>query len=208
LCAEPQGQPFFQDRQRTYQRCPNCRLVFVPRRFWLSFKEEKAVYDLHQNDPNDAGYRRFLSRLTAPLLQQLKPGQTGLDFGCGPGSALAAIMAGGGHRMECYDPFYCDDRDVFKQTYDFICATEVVEHFRQPAKEFTTLFEILKPGGWLGIMTKRVKNAAAFKNWHYIRDPTHICFYSRDTFIYLAKRFGADLHFVDADVVLLHHHSI
>jgi hypothetical protein len=43
----------------------------------------------------------------------------------------------------------------------------------------------------------------AFSNWHYIRDMTHICFYSKSTFNYLAERFKAELSFVANDVILL-----
>ena len=79
-------------------------LVYVPSRYWLTQEDEKAVYDLHQNDPDDRGYRKFLSRLSAPLLQKLPPNQWGLDFGCGPGPALPDLLKAGGHRVDLYDP--------------------------------------------------------------------------------------------------------
>jgi hypothetical protein len=53
-------------------------------------------------------------------------------------------------------------------------------------------------------MTKLVSDKAAFTRWHYIRDLTHICFYSRATFRYLARRFDADLFFSGDDVMFLH----
>lgn len=53
-------------------------------------------------------------------------------------------------------------------------------------------------------MTKMVIDRQAFRQWHYIRDMTHICFYSRGTFEYLAKRFHAQLEFVAKDVILFH----
>ena len=51
-------------------------------------------------------------------------------------------------------------------------------------------------------MTKMVLNQSAFSRWHYIRDLTHICFYSLETFEYLADYFGAEIHVVAKDVVL------
>lgn len=205
LCTCQETVLFFKDRKRTYRRCRRCRLVFVASRFWLSVADEKSVYDLHDNDPNDPGYRHFLGRLTTPLLQKLdmQPGQKGLDFGCGPGPALAELMEAHGHQMELYDPFYADDPTVFTKKYDFITATEVVEHLRDPQQQWTTLFALLKKGGWLGIMTKLVIDKTAFAGWHYTRDPTHICFYSQPTFYYLAERFNAKLSFVAGDVILL-----
>lgn len=188
-----------------YRRCLRCRLVFVPSSYWLSAAEEKAIYDLHQNDPEDPGYRQFLGRLSTPLLHKLAscPQQKGLDFGCGPGPTLIQLIEEHGHKMDLYDPFYAYDPSVFNKKYDFVTATEVVEHLGDPNRHWTTLFSLLKPGGWLGIMTKLVTDKQAFTGWHYIRDLTHICFYSRATFRYLAEYFEAELFFAEDDVILL-----
>lgn len=202
LCRETASESFFEDKNRTYLRCMNCMLVFVPPRFWLSAEEERATYDLHQNDAQDSGYRHFLSRLSQPLLDRLGSDQKGLDFGCGPGPALSVLLREHGHRVDLYDPFYYNDASVFSRTYDFICATEVVEHLHDPEKVFIAIFNMLRTGGWLGIMTKQVRDVQAFRNWHYIRDLTHVCFYSRRTFECLAQRFNARLHFAADDVIL------
>nr|WP_148204288.1 class I SAM-dependent methyltransferase [Syntrophotalea carbinolica] len=206
LCRSRHTILYFEDRNRRYRQCLDCLLVFVPRCFWLSRSEEKATYDLHQNEPHDEGYRHFLSRLSNPLLAQLPPQQRGLDFGCGPGPTLSSMLEEHGHRIDLYDPFYFNDPSVFDKKYDFICATEVVEHLHDPDREFTSLFEMLKRGGWLAIMTKLVIDRQAFSRWHYIRDLTHICFYSRETFAYLARRFNAQHTFAADDVILLQKH--
>ena len=52
-------------------------------------------------------------------------------------------------------------------------------------------------------MTKMVKNQQAFSRWHYINDQTHICFYSRATFGFIAEQVGASVTFVANDVILL-----
>jgi hypothetical protein len=52
-------------------------------------------------------------------------------------------------------------------------------------------------------MTKLVKDQPAFRQWHYIRDMTHIRFYRQRTFEYLAQRFSATLNIVAKDVILL-----
>ncbi|TKB26549.1 class I SAM-dependent methyltransferase [Desulfopila sp. IMCC35006] len=204
LCNCRETVLFFQDKKRRYRQCQQCRLVFVPSRYWLPADQEKAVYDLHENDPGDQGYRHFLSRLSSQLLAKLKaePGQRGLDFGCGPGPTLSKMMEEHGHQMDLYDPFFADDPAVFTRRYDFITATEVVEHLRDPYRQWTRLFVLLKKGGWLGIMTKLVTDKQAFASWHYIRDLTHICFYSQPTFSYLAACFDAELSFAADDVIL------
>lgn len=203
LCRSEDSENYHADRTRPYLRCGRCRLVFVPERAWLKAGEEKAVYDLHRNDPHDEGYRRFLDRLCSPLSKRLGEAQHGLDFGCGPGPALPLMMEARGHRVERFDPIYRNNPAVLSLSYDFICATEVVEHLRSPGQTFSALFNMLKEGGWLGIMTKLVLNREAFGRWHYIRDLTHICFYSQETFEYLARRFNANMQIVDKDVILL-----
>jgi len=203
LCRNNGVDVYHSDDRRNYIRCLNCRLVFVPEKYWLNVEDEKAVYDLHRNDPLDQGYRRFLQRLCTPLNERLGAGRHGLDFGCGPGPTLSLMLEAHGHRMDLFDPLYHNNSEVLSKTYDFICATEVVEHLRHPDHIFSALFGMLRKGGWLGIMTKMVLNREAFGKWHYIRDLTHICFFSRNTFDYLADRFDAEIHFVEKDVVLL-----
>lgn len=203
LCGSGDTDQFFEEKKRTYLRCRHCKLVFVPQRYWLGSAAQKATYDLHQNDAQDNGYRQFLSRLSVPLAERLACKQKGLDFGCGPGPTLSVLLAERGHQVDLYDPFYYNDPGVFNQVYDFICATEVVEHLGDPDQTFTTMFKMLKSGGWLGIMTKLVIDDRPFGQWHYIRDMTHICFYGRPTFEYLAQRFNASINFVANDVILL-----
>ena len=178
-------------------------MVFVPEDQHLSVEDEKAEYDLHQNSPDDEGYRSFLCRLAEPLLDRLQPGSAGLDFGCGPGPALPVMFEEAGHQMAVYDPFYAPAPKVFKDKYDFITATEVVEHLHRPWEELDMLWGALKPGGWLGVMTKMVVDLEAFSRWHYKEDPTHVCFFSRAVFSWLAARWLTTPVFIGYDVVLL-----
>ncbi len=204
LCGKDQTVDYYEDRRRSYLHCPNCDLVFVPPEFQLSPELEKSEYDLHDNNPNDHGYRKFLSRLANPLLEKLKPGQKGLDFGCGPGPTLSVMMEEQGHPVDLYDHYYYRDLSVFSRQYDFITSSEVVEHLGDPQQVFHQLFQLLKPGGSLGIMTKMVTDPESFKKWHYIQDLTHICFYSSKTFEYLSKLYKVDLEFIGNDVIILY----
>ena len=151
----------------------------------------------------DPGDRRFLGRLAGPLAERLPPPAAGLDFGCGPGPALAAMLAERGYSVAVYDPFYAPDEAVLVPGYDFITATEVVEHLSRPGRELHRLAGLLRPGGWLAIMTKLVLDRERFAAWHYIRDPTHIGFFSRATFAWWAEREGLIPEFPADDVILL-----
>lgn len=204
LCASSQVEHYLADSRRDYLQCGVCRLVFVPPHQHLSAAEEKAHYDLHENDPADPGYRKFLSRLATPLLEKLADKSVGLDFGSGPGPTLSLMMAEAGHRVAIFDPYYAPDDSCLRQHYDFITATEVVEHLSRPGEELDRLWSLLNVGGWLGLMTKRVSGREAFTRWHYKNDPTHICFYSRETFDHLGLKWQTEVLYPDADVVLFH----
>jgi 2-polyprenyl-3-methyl-5-hydroxy-6-metoxy-1,4-benzoquinol methylase len=108
-----------------------------------------------------------------------------------------------GHSMQIYDPFYANDPRVFDTTYDFITSTEVAEHLHNPAKEFERLWNCLRPGGYLGIMTKRaVKDRDFFADWHYRLDYTHVTFYTEDTFRWMAQNWGALVTFEGNNVAI------
>ncbi len=69
LC-KTQGAHFFHyghESDRFFYKCVKCSLIFVLPSSYLSPDEEKRRYAAHQNDATDAGYLRFLSKLTDPL---------------------------------------------------------------------------------------------------------------------------------------------
>lgn len=142
-------------------------------------------------------------RLTRPLCERLAPGARGLDFGAGPGPTLSVMFEEAGHPMAIYDPFYAPDDSVLEQTYDFITASEVVEHLFAPGETLARLAAMLCPGGWLGLMTKRAGDREAFARWHYILDPTHVAFFSAASFRWLADTLDMTVEFPAADVALL-----
>jgi SAM-dependent methyltransferase len=203
LCGLVDVREFSQDARRRYLRCQQCLLVFVPAQYWLSRELEQREYDRHENGIDDPGYRQFLGRLFEPLVLRLPAAASGLDFGCGPGPALAHMLREAGFQVHLYDSFYYPDPVALTRAYDFICATEVVEHLHRPGMELSRLWGLLHPGGTLGIMTKLVMDAQAFSRWHYKNDPTHVCFFSRETWSWWARQHGAELDFVGADVMLL-----
>jgi SAM-dependent methyltransferase len=188
---------------RRYWRCADCEATFVQPDQLPSAEEELAEYLRHQNDPEDPGYRRFLSRVAEPLLERLEPGSRGLDYGCGPGPALAAMLEEAGHKVARYDVFFQPDPAPLATTHDFITCTETAEHFHRPADELDRLEGLLRPGGWLAVMTCFQTDDARFATWHYRRDPTHVVFYRESTWRHLAAARGWTCEIPRKDVALL-----
>lgn len=204
VCEHDAAHPFQTVGPRHYWRCPTCSCTFLQPDQRPGPAAEQAEYRLHQNHPGDAGYRRHLEQLTGPLLQRLPPAQSGLDFGCGPGPVLPDLLRDAGHAVALYDPFFHPVDTTLTTRYDFVTCTEVVEHFHHPADEFRRLQGLLKPGGWLGVMTRFQTDDARFAQWHYRRDPTHVVFYRETTLRWLAQHHGWLCEIPGPNVALLH----
>jgi SAM-dependent methyltransferase len=188
---------------RDYFRCPICQARFLDPAQHLSRDAEHAHYLHHENDPDDPRYRRFLSKLAAPLIARLAPASQGLDYGCGAGPALAAMLREAGHDVALYDPFFAADPARLDQTYDFVTCTEVAEHFHHPARDFARLRAMIRPTGWLAVMTCFQADDSRFADWYYRNDPTHVVFYREQTFRHLADAWGWTCDVPAKDVVLM-----
>ena len=196
---------FCADKSRVFYRCSHCFLIFVPPLYFLSLEQEKAEYDQHQNSPGSPGYRSFLNKLVLPVQKRIAPNSNGLDFGSGPGPTLSVMFEEQGHTVSLYDPIYAADKSVLSGKYDFVCASEVVEHFHKPAKDLDLLWSLVKPGGWLGIMTGMAQNRKAFTTWRYKDDLSHVAFFSMETMEWLAGKWQAALQIAGKNVFLFTH---
>jgi SAM-dependent methyltransferase len=152
---------------------------------------------------DDPAYRAFLGRLAAPLLARVPLGAEGLDFGCGPGPALAAMLTEAGRACAVWDPVFAPDPAPLSRAHAFIACTEVVEHLHDPAGVFDLFDRLLAPGGWLGVMTCFQTDDARLAGWWYRKDPTHVVFYREATFRRLAADRGWSCEIPRKDVALM-----
>ncbi|MCK9255104.1 MAG: class I SAM-dependent methyltransferase [Bacteroidales bacterium] len=202
LCNSSDIKDFCNINSKLYNNCLNCDLIFLDKTYYLNQKDEKKRYAFHQNNIEDKGYVDFLNQLIFPLKNFLKPKIQGLDFACGPEPVLANLMEKYDLKCDFYDPYFFPKLDKNK-TYEFITATECFEHFFEAKKEIELINSLLKPKSYLGIMTEFVTNKINFKNWYYIKDPTHVCFYSLKTFEYLSEKFGFEILYTDKKRVII-----
>ncbi|MGB0893010.1 MAG: class I SAM-dependent methyltransferase [Parashewanella sp.] len=202
LCHSTELTFYVEDKKRQYWQCETCHLVQVPSSFHLTSEQEKAEYDKHDNNCDDVGYRRFLSRCLDPVLQRIPVSAKGLDFGCGEGKVLSKMAAEKGMSIDNYDLYYVNQPQLLIKRYDVITMTEVIEHIADANALLIQLQSMLNKNGLLAVMTKRVKDKSAFKQWHYKNDQTHICFYSIATFEWIAQRFQWQLEVISDDVVM------
>lgn len=192
--------PFFQDR---YFRCTTCNGVFMDSEFFVESTEEKQRYEEHNNDIHDPGFQKFVAPITESVLKDFHQNAIGLDFGSGTAPVISHVLSQMGYEMYQYDVFFAPDEETLTRKYDFIACCEVVEHFHKPGQEFKLLRSLLKPSGKLYIMTNMITKPDRFENWYYRRDPTHVFFYTPETFEYIKEEFGFDGLTIDKRLIIL-----
>jgi len=90
-----------------------------------------------------------------------------------------------------YDPIYYPDATYRDGQFDLIVSTEVFEHLSDPIATLRHLREHLRPGGHLALQTQfPPPGRDAFLDWYYRLDPTHIGFFTPETFRYMAGAVG------------------
>lgn len=180
-----------------FHQCETCGIIFKDSSYFPSFDIEKARYEEHNNDINQEGYVQFLTRFIDEGITPFQKKGTILDFGSGPNPVLAILLKRYGYDVSCYDPFFHENLDL-NETYDMMTATEVVEHFHDPIKEFTWIDKHVKHKGYLSFMTLFYpEDRLKFLNWYYQRDVSHVVFYSPLTWRWLAKRFSWEIMYTD-----------
>ena len=207
LCSSKNLSELALVQSKNYLKCRRCRLVYLDPEHHLDRDSERERYQRHQNSPEDPDYRKFLGRLTEPLIPKLAAGAEGLDYGSGPGPTLSVMFEEQGFPMKIFDPFFAPDIKVLDRTYDFITCTETVEHFRDPAAEFNRLDRLLKAGGWLGIMTEMLESEDRFSDWYYHRDPTHVSFFGWETMDWMASRYRWRVEYPHRNITLFQKHN-
>jgi SAM-dependent methyltransferase len=184
-----------------FHECPNCEFIFKDSSIYPSYEDEKKQYDYHQNDEDNMGYVNYLNDfIQSAVFPFIKNGRI-LDFGSGPNPVLSKLLKNQyGYQVDIFDYYYHHDLDYKNQTYDMITSTEVIEHLRNPIIHFNQFYDLLNPKGYLSLMTLfHPKNQDLFFKWFYIRDITHVSFYTVKTIEVIAEKTGFD-------VVYTNHH--
>ncbi len=192
---------YFQFRGIDYYRCSYCCSVMMHPFFYPDPEHEKARYDQHHNDVYDPGYRNFVKPLVERITKHYKPESSALDYGAGHGPVITEMLKESGYWPLLFDIYYHNDRKVLSKTYDFIFCSEVIEHFRDPRREFVLLRSLIKPKGSLFCMTELFNDKINFATWHYKNDPTHLFFYHEKALHWIKDFFSFKELFIDNRVI-------
>ncbi len=177
-----------QKTDKSYYRCKECDYIFLDEKFYIDESRERLHYDKHDNNFECHGYVEMFERLIDEFLT-LDEVRDALDFGCGEGEVLPILLEKNGVSCDRYDLFYFPQKVYKDKKYDLIVSTEVIEHLASPLEVLEELSLHLKEGAYLLLMTRfHPQNDEKFLEWFYIRDITHIGFFSLKTFEYLASK--------------------
>ncbi len=127
-----------------------------------------------------------------------------LDLGAGSGFCVGFMQYRLGWDAYAYDlfsqPSFAPDRflrdwEAVCQAgpFDFVLASEVFEHFREPAREIAQIASILNPeNGLMFVTTEQFKPRLHDANWTYLAPQSgqHVAFYSPTTFTEIARQIG------------------
>jgi len=198
LCLTPLEPYRPQGPTRSFHLCPSCRWILLDEAHHLSPEAQKARYETHENEAGNEGYvamfEGFLAQGVDPFA---KKGRKALDLGCGPGPVLAGMLHKRGYPTDLHDPFFFPQVNG-EEAYGLITATEVLEHLPDPVAALRPWVAKLSPGGILAGMTLfHPDDPAKFASWWYLKDPTHVSFYTERTLGKLARVLGMDLLFTD-----------
>lgn len=167
----------------------------MPQEYFIPENEERAHYLKHENSLDNAGYVQMFQGKIAVVGNVCQGVRTILDYGCGYAPVLKTLLMTEGYSVRGYDPLFFPETDL-SAVFDLVISTETFEHFKEPGQEIARIVSLIAPAGYLAVMTRfypeenKLPDLDKFGKWYYKRDPTHIAFYGRDSFNWIANAFG------------------
>ncbi|HIP52079.1 MAG TPA: class I SAM-dependent methyltransferase [Campylobacterales bacterium] len=179
-------------KELIYYRCSICGFVFLDDRYIVNEIEEKKKYDQHNNSLENEGYvQMFEDFIDLSIEPYRKHIQRVLEFGSGPEPVLAELLKRRNLEVDIYDLYYSPKKVYENKSYDLITSTEVFEHLSKPLEVLELLVEHTNKNGYIALMTKfPPKDDKEFLAWWYRRDPTHISFFTPESFEVMAEKVG------------------
>ena len=183
ICGSPTAEMVHKKFRLKYYYCHECGFISKDENSLISPEKELEIYSRHNNSIDDPRYVAYFKRFIEEAVIPFCRGKRGLDYGSGPSPVLATILERDyGFSMDIYDLFFSPDRIYEGKTYAMITSTEVIEHLENPLEHFEIFKKCMGEGSVLSIMTLfHPESEEEFLNWYYMRDMSHISFYTPQT---------------------------
>lgn len=196
-------------------RCQNCGVLWDARppsakkQFEEDYFISKDIKDGYTNYTEGMKVNRltFTERLKRIIKKTGKTGKL-LDVGCALGDCLIEAKNLGWKNPCGIDPSYYACKiskkravnvkkgtlrnvDLKPNYFDIILYQDVIEHINDPLEELSIIHRILKPGGWLFIVTPDIDSWWAKilrSRWYHYRPGDHVIYFSRKSLVTVLKR--------------------
>jgi SAM-dependent methyltransferase len=194
-----------------YFQCERCEMLQSDHLDSLGREPLEQIYSRGAEHDLGMAWRQWciserlfqLARLRIARWRNGKPVRA-LDLGGGSGFCVSFMQHKLGWDAYGYDLFtrpafaanrFLKDWDTVRDCgpFDLILATEVFEHFRDPARELADISEVLEADrGLLFVTTERFDPALHQADWTYLVPHTgqHVCFYGDRTFDEITRQIG------------------
>jgi SAM-dependent methyltransferase len=154
-------------------RCPRCDAIFGPQKY-LDLSEEfvRRDYALLYGSYNEANSTENELRTFRSL--DPKPGGLYLNWGCGAWNETIPQLRAEGFDVWGFEPsapaglnpHIATSRDQISARFDGIFSNNVIEHFREPLRQFKEFRDILKPEGVMAHSSPCYEYAYPFTRFH------------------------------------------
>jgi SAM-dependent methyltransferase len=212
VCGSDAAAPFATKDGHDFLRCAGCGFVYLER-----MPGDGELAALYNADGGAQGYdakRRSRARracMKLPRFFAYAWRKDTLDLGCGGGLMVAAlgriarravgldIAAAAVARARADFPRFefiaADYRaaGIADAAFDFVHASEIIEHVNDLAAFMGFLARIVRPGGHVYVTTPDIghpKVPAAIGDWDVFAPPRHVQFFDRATLTMLFERHG------------------
>lgn len=186
---------------RTLFECNSCKLIFAELSHRPDPPQELERYLQHNNSLENNEYLNYIESKLNEVIHLTSKTTIFCDYGCGPAPALEHLLSLKGISCHSYDPFFFPDSP--SQPVDFVMAIESAEHFFNVYQEFSNILSLLKTKGKIAVFTSFYDFDTDFASWYYARDNTHVSFYCRETFSWMASFFNLDILISDGSRMII-----
>ncbi len=181
--------------QTIYEYCEHCVSWQMNENALPKLADEQTRYATHNNKWNDQGYRDYLMKFGATIVAQEQKGAKGVDVGAGIEKVLTRLLNEEELDVKAQDPLYGFNAYDEDELYNFVVSIETVEHFHHPYSEWERMNNAILRNGRMYVATNLLEGTQKFEDWWYVKDPTHVFFYSKITMRYIADIFNMQVDF-------------
>jgi 2-polyprenyl-3-methyl-5-hydroxy-6-metoxy-1,4-benzoquinol methylase len=185
-------------KEGEYDHCSGCGLVTISAP--ISYDLDNYTRTYRSLFGTDLEIRINLNRV-ALVMRHLPLHSRILDYGCSCGNFLVRLEANyqcAGHELSnaalksriCDSTIYNSLEEFRPEYFDGITLFDVWEHFRDPVTVFSSINALLKPMGFLFIVSPNIRYADDVGSWYHTKSGEHAHIWTPYALKMFLRRYG------------------